>query len=151
MATSGLHTEMKTVFETRISVWIRLRGIKMQRWIVMSCEEAWSSKHCEILTWDFSWCHEEVKEDALWKGFPVPDEAATRARVLRENVEVPDLATLKNFFRFVAASSKGMIMEKSTPKSLNTSGKWFFAGFSRITGTPTDAGNSLAKIQCLGP
>jgi hypothetical protein len=43
MATSGVYTEMKTVFETRISMWIRLRGIKMQRWIVMPCEEAWSS------------------------------------------------------------------------------------------------------------
>jgi hypothetical protein len=80
-----------------------------------------------------------VKEDALQKGLPVPDEAATRARVLRTNVEVPDLATLKDFFRFVAASSKGMIVERSTAKSLNTFGKWFFAGFSRVTGTPTDA------------
>ena len=111
----------------------------MQRWIVMSCKEAWSSKHCEILTWDFSWCHEEVKEDTLQKGLPVPDEAATRARVLRKNVEVPDLATLKDFFRFIAATSKGMIVERLTAESLNTFRKWFFAGFSRVTGTPIDA------------
>jgi hypothetical protein len=52
-----------------------------------------------------------VKEDALQKGLSVPDEAATRERVLRKNVEVPDLATLKDFFHFVAASSKGMIVE----------------------------------------
>jgi hypothetical protein len=41
MAASGVLTEMKTVFETRISMWIRSRGIKMQRWIAMSCKEAW--------------------------------------------------------------------------------------------------------------
>lgn len=32
--------------------------------------------------------HEEM-EDALQKGFPVPDEAAIRERVLRKDVEVP--------------------------------------------------------------
>jgi hypothetical protein len=84
-------------------------------------------------------CYEEVKEDALQKRLPVLDEATTRERVFRMNVEIPDLATLKDFFHFVAASSKGMIVEQSTAKLLNTFGKWFFAGVSRVTGTPTDA------------
>jgi len=53
-----------------------------------------------MLTRDFSWHHEGIKEDALQKGLPIPDEAATRERVLRKNVEAPDLATLKDFFRF---------------------------------------------------
>jgi hypothetical protein len=87
-----------------------------------------------------------VKEDALQKGLSVPDEAATRERVLRKNVEVPDLATLKDF-SFVAASSKSMIVEQSTAKSLNTFGKWFFAGFSRVTGTPTDANEQKRSLQ----
>jgi hypothetical protein len=34
-----------------------------------------------------------------------------------------------------------MVVEQSTAKSLNTFRKWFFAGFSRVTGTPTDADN----------
>jgi len=46
-----------------------------------------------------------MKEDALQKGLSVPDEATTRERVLRKNVEFPDLATLKDFFRFIAAAS----------------------------------------------
>jgi hypothetical protein len=82
-----------------------------------------------------------VNEDALQIGLSVSDEAATRERVLRKNVEIPDLATLKGFFHFVAASGKGMVVEQSTAKSLNTFRKWFFAGFSRVTGTPTDADN----------
>lgn len=52
---------------------------------------------------------------------------------------MPNLTTLKDFFRFTAAVSKGMILEKMTADSLNTFGEWFFAGFSRVTGTPTDA------------
>jgi len=80
-----------------------------------------------------------MKENALQKGLPVPDEAATRERVLRKNVEAPDLATLKDFFRFIASVGTGMILEQMTADSLNTYGEWFFAGFSRVTGTPTDA------------
>jgi hypothetical protein len=38
-----------------------------------------------------------MKEAALQKGLPVPDEAATRELVLRRNVEAPDLATVKDF------------------------------------------------------
>ena len=53
-----------------------------------------------------------MKEDALQQGLPVPDEAATRERVLRKNVEFPDLATLKDFFRFNAAAGKGYDPEK---------------------------------------
>jgi hypothetical protein len=91
---------------------------------------------------------DRAKENGYQRGAH-RDEDSLRDQ--NKHVEVPDLATLKDFFRFVAASSKGMIVEKSTPKSLNTSGKWFFAGFSCVTGTPTDADDGLAKIQCLGP
>ena len=80
-----------------------------------------------------------MKEVALQKGLPVPDKAATRERVLRRNVKAADLATLKDFFRFHAATSKGKIVEKMTSDSLNTFAEWFFTGFSRVTGTPTDA------------
>jgi hypothetical protein len=80
-----------------------------------------------------------MKEAALQKGLPVPDEAATREQVLGRNVEAPDLATVKDFFRFHAATSKGKIVERPTSDSLNTFAEWFFAGFERVTGTPTDA------------
>jgi hypothetical protein len=48
MATRGVHTEIKTVFEIRISMWTVSRCIKMQRWIVMSCKEALSPKIVNI-------------------------------------------------------------------------------------------------------
>jgi hypothetical protein len=79
----------------------------------------------------------EVQEDALQKGLSLPDEAALRKRVLRKNVEVPDLATVKDFLQFHAAMSKGKIKEKLTFDSLNSFAEWFFARFSRATDTPT--------------
>jgi hypothetical protein len=58
-----------------------------------------------MLMWNFSWRHEGMKEDALKRGLPVPDEAAVRELVLAKNVEAPDLATVKDFLRFKAATS----------------------------------------------
>jgi hypothetical protein len=40
MTTGGLQINMKTVFETAISMWTRSRRIEMLRWIVMSGEKA---------------------------------------------------------------------------------------------------------------
>ena len=73
------------------------------------------------------------------KDLPIPDEAAILELVLRKNVEAPDLATVEDFLRFHAAASKGKIKEKITSDSLNTFAEWFFAGFSRVTETQTDA------------
>jgi len=83
MATRGVHIETKTAFETATSMWTRLRRIKMQRWIVMSCERAFVFAPLRrlILTWHFSWHHKEMKEDALQKGLPAPDEAAVQDRI----------------------------------------------------------------------
>jgi hypothetical protein len=80
-----------------------------------------------------------MKEDALQKGLPIPDEASFWERVLRKDVEATDLSTLKDFFRFQAAASKGMIQENATCDSLNTFAEWFFAGFTYIIGALTDA------------
>ena len=77
-----------------------------------------------------------MKEDALQKGLPVPDEAAVQDQVLKKHVDAPDLATVKDFLRFHAATSKGKIREKISYDSLNTFAEWFFAGFSRVTDTP---------------
>jgi hypothetical protein len=45
---------------------------------------------------------------------------------------------VKDFLRFHAATSKGKIQEEVTCDSLNTFAEWFFAGFSRVTDTPTN-------------
>jgi hypothetical protein len=69
---------------------------------------------------------------------PPPDEAEVRERFLGEGVEAPDLATMKDLFRFYAATSQGKIVEKPTADLVNTFAEWFFAGFTRVTGTPTN-------------
>jgi hypothetical protein len=121
MTTGGVHTETKIVFEIAISMWTRSSGIKMQLWIVISCGGALSpSLRRWILTWDFSWHREEAKEDTFQKGLPIPDEAAIRERVLRKNVETPNLTTVKDFLRFHAAASKDKIKEKKITDSFNT-------------------------------
>jgi hypothetical protein len=68
-------------------------------------------------------------------------------------VEIPDLAILKDFFRFIAASSKDMIVERLTAKSLNMFRKWFFAGFSRVIDTPTDTDDrsEVCNVSILLP
>ena len=76
-----------------------------------------------------------MKKDALEKGLLILDEAAIRERVLRENVETLDLTTVKDFLRFQAATGQGMIVKQITCDSLNTFAEWFFAGFTRATGT----------------
>jgi hypothetical protein len=85
--------------------------------------------------WSFGWHYEGMKEDALQKGLPAPDEAVVRELVLAKNVEAPDLVTVKDFLRFKAAAGKGMIVEQTTCDSLNTFAEWFFAGFARVTDT----------------
>jgi hypothetical protein len=105
----------------------------------MCCKGALSTPlKRSILMWSFSWHYEGMKEDALQKGLPAPDEAAVRELVLAKNGEAPDLAIVKDFLRFKAAAGKGMIAEQTTCDSLNTFAEWFFAGFSRVTDTPTN-------------
>ena len=76
-----------------------------------------------------------MREDALQRGLPAPDEACARHHCLHQGVEAPDLATIKDFFRFHIATSCGRIVAKPTVDSINTNAEWFFAGFTRITGT----------------
>ena len=45
---------------------------------------------------------------------------------------------VKDYLRFRAATSRSKMVEKPTADSLNAFAEWFFAGFSRVTGTPTD-------------
>jgi len=84
------------------------------------------------------WTHSEMQKESLHRGLPIPDEANARLRCLREGVEAPDLATIKDFLRFHIATSRGKIVKILTADSVNTFAEWFFAGFHRITGTTID-------------
>jgi len=49
-----------------------------------------------------------MKEDALQKGLPIPDEAAVRDRVLKKHVNAPpDLATVKDFLPLPCGHEQG--------------------------------------------
>ena len=76
-----------------------------------------------------------MRKDALQRDLPTPDETCARHHCLQQGVKAPDLATIKDFFRFYIATSCGRIVAKPTPDSINTIAEWFFAGFTRITGT----------------
>ena len=59
------------------------------------------------------------------------------AQSLREGLPPLDLPTIKDFLRFVIATSRGIIddrQKKVTVDSMNTFAEWFFAGFARVTG-----------------
>jgi hypothetical protein len=55
-----------------------------------------------------------MQKDSLQRGLPIPDEASARQHCLREGVNAPDLATVKDFLRFHIATSRGKIVEKPT-------------------------------------
>ena len=61
---------------------------------------------------------------------------ATRPQSLCEGLPPLDLATIKDFLRFIALTSDGRIDEEkvATADSINTFAEWFFAGFARVTG-----------------
>jgi len=80
----------------------------------------------------------EAKEDCLEKGLPIPDIATVKEDCVGKGVPAPDINTVKDFLRFYIATSKGKLDDRSTVDSVNTHAEWFFAGFSRVTGTPTD-------------
>jgi hypothetical protein len=60
-----------------------------------------------------------------------------RKRCLWKGVDAPGVPTVRNFIRFSAAASRGKIVELPTVDSVNAFAEWFFAGFTRVTGTPT--------------
>ena len=61
----------------------------------------------------------------------------TGAQRLREGLPPLDLATIKDFLRFIASVSDGIIDDEDelvTADSMNTFTDRFFAGFARVTG-----------------
>ena len=74
------------------------------------------------------------------KGLPPPDEDVTRSHYLGVGVPAPDLVTVKDFLRFYIATSHPQLDKRvPTADAICTVGEWFFAGFSRVTGTETMA------------
>ena len=50
------------------------------------------------------WHLGELERDHAIRGLPLPSEADVREQYLRRGADVPDLATIKDFFRFYAAT-----------------------------------------------
>ena len=80
-----------------------------------------------------------MQQDAIQRGLPTPSEEAIREQYLRPGVKAPSLVTVKDFMRFYIATSRPRLAEQPTVDSINTVAEWFFAGFTRVTGTETDA------------
>lgn len=100
-----------------------------------------------ILTQSSRWviAVEKKKQDtgeALFDGNAAVDVSYTmESRSLREGLPSLGLATIKDFLRFVIATSRGIIddeQNKVTVDSMNTFAEWFFAGFARVTGNSID-------------
>jgi hypothetical protein len=64
-------------------------------------------------------------------------EAEARELCLPKGAPAPALEVLKDFLRFYIATSRPVIGTKPTADSINITAKWFFAGFTRVTGTDT--------------
>jgi hypothetical protein len=89
-------------------------------------------------------------KDSLQRELPTSDKASARYHRLHKGMGAPDLITVKGF-RFYIATSRGKIVKKLTIDSVNTFAKWFFAGFSYITGKPIDKGDrsEVCKANAL--
>lgn len=79
-----------------------------------------------------------MKKEPARKGLSPPDDKTACHQHLRPGVAAPDLATVKDFIRFYIATSRPRLdAERPTVDSVNTVAEWFFAGFTRVTGTDT--------------
>lgn len=82
-----------------------------------------------------------MKKEYAQNGKSPPDEETARRQHLRPSVASPDLATVRDFIQFYIATSRPRLdAERLTVDSVNTVAEWFFAGFTRVTGTDTIEG-----------
>ncbi len=80
-----------------------------------------------------------MKDDYSRKGTDPPTEDDARNEILSPTIGAPDLITVEDFLRFYVATSRPWLdTNKPTVDSINTVAEWFFAGFTRVTGTETD-------------
>ncbi|KAL6716976.1 hypothetical protein ACLMJK_004889 [Lecanora helva] len=65
----------------------------------------------------------------MWlEEYPQPEDLT-----LRKGLQPLGLSTLRDFFRFYAMSSKGLLEKRVTVDTLLACAEWFFAGFARVT------------------
>ena len=91
-----------------------------------------------------------MQQIAKGTGSPIPDEEAARKEHLRHGVKAPDLATVKDFIRYYISISRPQLKDKPTVDSINTVAEWFFAGFTRVTGTETEPDERSAVYNVSG-
>ena len=79
-------------------------------------------------------------------------DGGTAAHCLRKGAPCPDLASTKDFLRFHIALSRGRIKDKTTVDSVKTFAEWFFAGFTRVTGTviSEDYRSAIYEVRPFG-
>jgi len=145
MATNGANIVSKMRVEISISTETKRKGTMIAPYAAMCCE---CFSRAFSLDTDLKlrsrWYVIEKQEEIERLGLPPMDESeiedAVRKKHLREGAPAPDLATLKDFVRFYCKSSRGTLSEdrEVTADSTNTFMEWFFAGFTRVTKTPTD-------------
>jgi hypothetical protein len=142
-------TETKTALETTGSTTIRLRRIKMGVRPLCPVRDQCLSVRANFDTDTLytRWTLAEIRKVALQRDLPAPEEACARDHCLHQGVEAPELATVKDFFRFYIATSYGRIVAKPTVDSINTNAEWFFAGFTRITGTEINE-KDRSEVYC---
>ena len=92
-----------------------------------------------------------MRNEAAQNGLPPPDEEKARREHLRAGAAAPDLATIKDFLRFYIATSQPRLdADRPTVDSVNIVAEWFFAGFTRVTGTDTDEGERSEVYDVSG-
>ena len=74
-----------------------------------------------------------------------PKMQALDTILFTNGMDAPDLATVKYFLRFHIPTRHGEIIEKPTADLVNIFAKWFFAGFTGITGTLREDRNKVYK------
>jgi hypothetical protein len=107
----------------------------LRRYVVYEGPSLLVYKWAPVLTQSSRWKLDEMREDAIRRGVTPPNERIVREHCPGKGVEVPDLATLKDFLQFQASVMRGKIKKIPTDESLNSFAEWFFAGFARVTET----------------
>jgi hypothetical protein len=83
----------------------------------------------------YSWSYREFR-DLSKETRPCPlDWQSVKSHVLYDGAPAPALHKLKDFIRFYVKQSKGRIKEHATVQTTLLQAVFFFAGFSRETGT----------------
>jgi hypothetical protein len=80
-----------------------------------------------------------MRRETAREGQSTPSEETVLCERLHAGAAAPDLATAKDFLRFyIATSWPRLDAEQPTVDSVKIVAEWFFAGFTRVTGTDTD-------------